>query len=46
MKFEGKRNGIVVMHATSDECIPDRETQKAMVKAGYRLYQNGKVEKP
>lgn len=45
MKFEVRSNGTVVMCATSPAAIPDRETQALMIKAGYRLYKDGKVVK-
>ena len=46
MKFEVRRNGKVVMWTESERCVPDRETQKSMIRAGYRICRDGQAARP
>ena len=45
MKFEVKKDGMVVMQTIEENCIPDKETRAAMRIAGYKLYLDGKIYK-
>lgn len=45
-EIEARKNGTVYCVYTSESCLPDKDTLKAMKAAGYKLYQYGKLYKP
>lgn len=43
MLFVIKKNDIIIFQTTHEECVPDDETLKNMIKAGMKAYKDGKV---
>ena len=43
MKFEVKRNGVVVFSTEYKSCIPDKDERDALRKSGHKLYLDGKL---
>lgn len=46
MKIEVKKDGKIFYRTDDTTCIPSDDRLKSIVKAGYKVYENGKIWKP
>lgn len=46
MEIEVKKDGKTFYRTNNVTCFPSQERLKSIVKAGYKVYENGKVWKP
>lgn len=43
MRFEVKRNGMIVFVTDHEGCIPNREQRDQLRKSGHKLYKDGRI---